>query len=89
MWVHNAVKERVREKYDGKLRCERCEGGTGPWHKHHLHYKSLGRELDALDSIQWLCAECHAYIHKKGPDPVEPSSLRGMERQLRKLLGII
>ncbi len=41
--------------------CERC-GRVTNLSVHHLHYKSLGRELDG--DVEVLCWKCHKEQHK-------------------------
>lgn len=54
-----------------KYRCERCDQQIGMrGDGHHLSYWALYREMEDLDSVQYLCRDCHDYVH--GHSDVDP-----------------
>lgn len=62
--VQEAVRKRVAKRY-GKLRCE-DNGSThhGPRTVAHLNYDHLGRELDHLNDLVYLCWHCHQLLDR-------------------------
>ena len=66
--VRRKVRLRVYSKYD-QLCCERCGVDVGPFETHHLDYTILGRELDYLHLLLFVCEDCHDFLHQRGPDP--------------------
>jgi hypothetical protein len=82
--VHEAVKARCLRR-NGEICCERC-GTTGEvLQKHHLSYNWLYHELDNLDSILWVCEDCHRYLHKKSQYDPADTSLKALERRIKEL----
>lgn len=60
-WV--AISDFVKLKNNYK--CEIC-GKGGVLHVHHPNYDFHGRELQNIDKLKCLCADCHEKFHNKG-----------------------
>lgn len=69
-WVE--TKKRIGVKQHGS--CECCGGTYLPIHAHHIRYTFLGSEKPS--DIAFICAACHAAIHKnrrkKHEYPIKP-----------------
>ena len=56
-----------------------CPCGRPGTQLHHRHYDLLGKEEEDLDCLQWLCGDCHPFVHNQTPRPsdaVIPKSRR-------------
>ena len=79
-----ARRREVRHRCGG--RCERCgrELWMTGWHCHHEDYDTIYNE--SLSSLQALCPDCHAFVHKKSSyDPARIPTLGELKKMIAEM----
>jgi hypothetical protein len=82
--IHRRYKKKVQEGKHQWTHCYCCDS-TGPFHLHHLNYKSVTSPILGSRIVP-LCEHCHETVHKM-TEKHSGWSIRKVTNHLRSLLG--
>jgi 5-methylcytosine-specific restriction endonuclease McrA len=64
-------KVRYAKLIESEFRCERCERSYDQGIRLEVHHKTYARVFhEALEDLEVLCNECHAWHHGHGAQPI-------------------